>query len=237
MALPLYLAMTAAELARCTALPPRLGYMACHFSPYSAGLSGFPPSLPPGAVLLVDDSTPIAGHDPQQIGAQLTKLLSETGASRILLDFQRPGNPETAALVKTLVNDLPCPVGVAEDYAKELTAPVFLPPPPPDVPLSEYLAPWADREKWLDISMEGLSITLTEQGAACQALIEPPENGTPHYDSNLFCHYQIRTTSDRAEFLLYRTAEDLLALLEEAARRGVTLAIGLYQELGNMFSD
>ena len=32
-------------------------YMACHFSPYSKGLSNIPPYLPKGSILLLDEAT------------------------------------------------------------------------------------------------------------------------------------------------------------------------------------
>ena len=45
MGLPLYLAMTAAELSAAEALPRKMAYMACHFSLYGTGLSNIPEQL------------------------------------------------------------------------------------------------------------------------------------------------------------------------------------------------
>ncbi len=229
MALPLYLAMTAAELHGCASLPPKLGYMACHFSPYDAGLSNCPARLPADAMVILDDSVPLSGHDPRFVAEQLTQIVQSLRAECVLLDFQRPDNPSAAELAEIVVGVLPCPVGVSEKYVPS-HAPVFLPPPPPDVTPEAYLAPWAGREIWLEASLEGQCVRVTEKGAVYSPLSSPPE-GTGLADETLCCHYQIRTAPDCARFFLYRTEQDLSALLDKAAALGVTRAVGLYQEL------
>ena len=122
-------------------------------------------------------------------------------------------------------------MGVLETYARELECPVFLPPPPPHVPLQEYLAPWQGREIWLEAALDGEVITVTEKGSVSSPLppAEIPENSLE--DPALHCHYRSKTFDDRIDFTLWRTRDDLTNLLREAESLGVTLAVGLWQEL------
>ena len=229
MALPLYLAMTAAEIRGNSTLPSRLGYMACHFSPYGTGLSNLPGALPDNAMLILNDRTPIHGHDPELICAQLESLITGLQCECILLDFQRPECEETLLLAEKLCT-LPCPVGISACYAADLDCPVFLPPVPPDVPLPEYLHPWERREIWLEAALDGMEITLTETGYSSIPL--PYPHCFPGFsDSKLHCHYCAKTSADSVKFTLSRTREDLDALLLEAESLGVTHAVGLWQEL------
>ena len=71
MAIRPFLAMTAAEIRGTETLPPKTAWMACHFSPYSTGLSNLPKALPPGSMVILDDITPIHGHDSETIAALL----------------------------------------------------------------------------------------------------------------------------------------------------------------------
>ncbi len=224
-----YLAMTAAEMRHAPMPAQKTAYMACHFSPYATGLSNLPDTLAEGSLIILNDRTPICGHDPQRIADQLTQLLDERSADGVLLDFQRPDCTETAALVQVLTTQLPCPLAVSQPYAGEGIA-VFLPPIPPDVPIEEALAPWKNREIWLDVAPGYTGITITPQGArdipfACS------ETGIWHTEPDLCCHYRIQTGSDHAQFFLFRTQEDIQNLLEKAKAYGVTNAVGLYQEL------
>lgn len=230
MALPLYLAMTAAEIRDNSSLPGHLAYMACHFSPYGTGLSNRPGSLPQGSMLLLNDRTPIHGHDHSLIAAQLKEIITNFSCSCILLDFQRPGCEETAKLTRYLSEALPCPVGVSHLYAEGLACPVFLPPAPLDVPLTEYLQPWQGREIWLEAALDGKVIALTADGAAAAPLsCGIPSEG--RREEALHCHYTIDIADEQALFTLFRTREDLDDLLVEAEHLGVTLAVGLWQEL------
>ena len=70
-----YLAMTAAEMAGNSVLPDRMAWMACHFSPSGVGLSNLPHWLPPGSLLILDDSTPIHDHDPQRVASELSACM------------------------------------------------------------------------------------------------------------------------------------------------------------------
>ena len=229
MVLPLYLAQTSLEMAG-NSLQEHPAYMACHFSSGSPGLSNLPVSLPAGAMLILDDSTPLDDHDLELIVHQLSDTIRQLGCESLLLDFQRPDIPGQRELAKLLTDSLPCPVGVSEIYAEQLSCPVFLPPVPPDQPLRDCLAPWQGREIWLEAALDGITLTLTEAGCSIEALYDFPEDGLR--DDQLSCHYTVETTADTAIFRLWRTRQNLDALLAAAETQGVTKAIGLWQELG-----
>ena len=226
-----YLAMTASEFAAAAQLPEKPGWMACHFSPYGTGLSNLPAALPPGSLLILNDRISICGHDPQRISGQLRQALDAMDGAGILLDFQKSGVKELANLAAHLVSSLPCPVAVSEGYAVGLNCPVFLSPCPHHMSLAKHIAPWQDREIWLDLAVDAETITLTKEGAVILPLPlgELPEGG--HCDEGLHCHYSIETTASSARFTLWRTKEDLEALAEEAAGLGIKTLVGLYQEL------
>lgn len=231
MALPLYLALTAAEFQFCSLLPERAAWMACHYSPYGLGLSNLPRELPEGAMLILNDRTPALGHDPEQILRQLEEANHSLHYKYILLDFQRPDSAENAAIASALVAAALCPVGISELYAQALDCPVFLPPIPPHVPIKEHLAPWQGREIWLEAALNGEVITVTEKGSSVVPL-SPGEIPEPALeDPALHCHYHIRTYDDHIDFALWRSRENLQVLLREAESQGVTLAVGLWQEL------
>lgn len=184
-------------------------------------------------MLIVNDRMPPAGHDPAYILEQLTAFANTCSPACVLLDFQRPGNPETTAVAKAVAGALPCPVGVSEMYARELPCPIFLPTPPPDCPLEQWLQPWAGREVWLEAALEQLDITVTEAGSQVMAL---PLTDVPEkcfQEIALHCRYRMQVDEQRAVFHLYRTKEDLTLLLQEAQALGVTRAVGLYQQLGD----
>ena len=225
-----YLAMTAAEIGANPPLPPKIAWMACHFSPYSAGLSNCPRQLPPGSLLILNDFSPIHGHSPEAVADQLRSWVEDFQCSGVLLDFQRPGNTETAALTEYLEGSLPCPVAVSHLYADSLSCPVFLPPVPVQTPVAEYLAPWQGREIWLETALDAVKITLTEKGASFAPLPRADSEKNDFRDEKLHCRYRISLSEDRAEFLLYRAKEDLASLLRDAGNHGVTTAVGLYQE-------
>lgn len=230
MAIPVNLAMTAAEFCFCTQLPPDAAWMSCHFSSCSKGLSNLPNRLPPGSLLVLDDQTPLDSHDSQQIGAELEACVRELGCCGVLLDFQRPGVEEALELASYLTAALPCPVAVTAQYARENDAAVFLPPLPCHVPLKDWTAPWQGRQLWIELALDREVITLTDRGAE----ITPGafEEETGFQDKNLHCHYKAAVEEQKAVFHLWRTCEDLNCLLEEAEALGIQRAVGLFQELG-----
>ena len=232
MSMRLYLAMTAGEYRAAAALPDAVAWMACHFSCYGAGLCNLPGSLPEGAMIIVNDRTPIHRHDPSLITEQLTQLQEALRPACILLDLQRPDLPEATEIARSVTAALPCPVGVSEYYAAELSCPVFLQPPPVHLCLEEYLASWKGREIWLEAAPDTAVITLTSEGAQIEAAQQ--ESLAPPYftDPSLHCHYRISLKENSAEFTLQRDMEQLQQLLKEAEKFGVTQAIGLYQQLG-----
>lgn len=230
MAIAHYLAMTGAEMAANTTFPAHTAWMACHFSPYGSGLSNLPAQLPPNSLLILNDRMPISGHDPVQIAAQLGDCIARLQCTALLLDFQRPGEPQLSELIDYLCRALPCPVVVSEVYAGTLDCAVFVSPIPADASMVSQLSAWNGREVWLDTAMDGLEIILSEQGAACAPLTmwERPEGG--FREEKLHCHYRSSLEETRAVFTLWRTEEDIAAQLEEAEALGVAAAVGLYQE-------
>lgn len=230
MAIPLYLAMTAAEFLSNSAITDRIGWMACHFSPYGTGLSNLPEALPKDSLLILNDRTPIRGHDSERILQQLNDQICRSAPAGLLLDFQRPGIPETQELVKFLSEQLSCPIAVSMDYAVENHA-VFLPPVPLNCPLSEYIAPWRDRKIWLDAALDGASFHIDANGCRTAPLLYETEAAFEHRDDALHCHYKIKEAPDSITFELHRTRDDLRELLKEAENSGVTTAVGLFQEL------
>ena len=233
MAITPYLAMTAAEFAGCGTLPPKVAWMACHFSPYATGVSNLPASLPPGALLILNDTTPIHRHDPDIIVRQLLSLYEDAPFSGVLLDFQRPCSDLTLAIAERLCKALPCPTAVPASLKADDSVSVFLPPCPLQMPLAEYIAPWNGRKIWLELSGEEVVLQVTEQGTS---IVSPcsstPENG--FQDSELLCHYKAEITDHDVSFHLWRTRTDLLDFLQHAEDLGVVNVVGLYQELGKL---
>jgi hypothetical protein len=232
MAIPLFLAMTGWEISKAEKLPQNIAWMACHFSPYGTGLTNLPKTLPPGSMLIVNDRTPVCGHDPERIVSQLGELVETHQCSNILLDFQRPDEPDLTAIVKAIVQTMNCPVGVSHYYAEGLSCPVFLPPIPPHIPLSEYVAPWQGRQIWMECAMDGTRITVTDNGSTITPMPRPDDLAYPHLDAELCCHYRIDLTEKEALFFLRRTPDNLISLLDAAEGTNVIQAVGLYQELG-----
>ena len=226
-----YLAMTAAEMEQTEPFPPKIAWMSCHFSPYGRDLSNLPDKLPDGSLLILNDRTPWWNHDCGRILAQLEERLESLSCAGLLLDFQRPDIQEVAELAQMLSEQLPCPVGVSEPYAKDLSCPVFLPPMPLGETPEEYLLPWQGRELWLDMAPQCCEIRLSAQGSTALPLPFSPPPEFCHRDEQLHCRYTVEVCSDCAKFTLYRTREDLTSLLEEAQGYGVTTAVGLWQEL------
>ncbi len=229
MAIPLYLAMTGAEFPSAGRLPRHIAWLSCRFSPWGQGLSNLPPSLPPGSVLILSDENPIAGHDPEQVKAQLEGALAALECDSLLLDFQRPATAEAIKMVDALVK-LDQSVAVTERYAENRECPVFLSPVPPDTSPQAHLRTWKGREIWLEAAMDGITLQVTESGTRR----EPAFGGSAgrYWDEALYCHYDITVKEDAVCFHLQRTRADVQALMSRCRELGVTRALGLYQEFG-----
>ena len=226
MEIAMYLAMTAAEFSTCGQFPERVAWLACHFSPSGPGLSNIPKSLPAHSLLMVDDSTPFQNHEPECIIRQLREAVSALEAQAVILDFQRPYDKDVQALVLKQQNELPCPVAAPPEYAQG-DCPVFLPPCPLNKPLKNHLAPYRGRQIWLDAAPLPMQVTVTAKGSKSQVLSMQESSNTPHWESNLCCHYKIELEEERIVFTLVR---DFESWLTEAEKLGVSAAIGLYQE-------
>lgn len=224
-----YLAMTAEEMAAASFCPDSIAFMACHFSPYGTGITGCPEALPPNSMLILNDRIPFRGHDEAFIADQLGQLAEMLQCTRLLLDFQRPDTP--LSLGQTLVQTLSLPVCMPSAYAEGIACPVFLPPVPPDQSLETYLQPWIGREIWLETTPESHLLTLDSQG--CRRTQAPPvqEQDLLLSDSCLHCHYRTTIFTDKAEFLLQRTAEDMVQLLLNGDSLGIACTVALYQQV------
>lgn len=226
-----YLAMTGAEIQRKPCIPGKIAWLSCHFSPGGKGLSNLPTDLIPGQMLILDDRIPMDGHDPERIRAQLQNAVEQNRCEAVLLDFQRPENRETSALAAYLVNELTVPVGVSEGYAGALNCPVFLSPIPPEERPEAYLAPWKGREIWLDGAKNGAVVRVTEKGAETAPLTGYSLLEKDFFEPELCCHYRVEVEKGIARFTLFRTTEDVLALIRRCGALGVTRAVSLWQEM------
>ena len=226
-----HLAMTPVEFFAAGRLPEHIAWMACHFSPGNQGLSNLPGQLPPDSVLILNDSIPPAGHDPVIILTQLNYLIRELQVACVLLDFQRPENPETVKLTALLVEYLPFPVCVSPLYAINDCCPVFLPSPLPHQPLEAHIAPWAGREIWLELAPDAEKIAVTEAGSAFTPL--PPEFSIelPFVDTELCCKYQTQIQEASVLFTLYRDRQMLQQLQQQAATLGISNCVSLYRHM------
>ena len=232
MVLPLYLALTGAEISSQAALPAPMAYMACSFSAYTQGLSGIPAKLPPGSMLILNDRMHCQGHSPALVADQLREALTQLECESLLLDFQRPPGPESEAIARMIVQSLSCPVAVTADFAEALDCPVFLSPAPLQIPLPEYLAPWKNREVWLEAALGQTDIVLTSEGCSAAVQFPPEQLQVGFYEETLCCQYRTRVDVDSIRFTLFDTRESLEKKLGLAAALGVTRAVGLWQELG-----
>ena len=231
MVLPLYLALTAAEISSCPSLPDRCAWMSCHFSPYTEGLSNIPEALPAGSVLILNDRMPCQGHSPDLVAGQLADAADRLGCESVLLDFQRPPEPESEAMVHRIVRNLSCPVAVTERFAADLPCPVFLSPAPLYLPLADHLAPWQGREIWLEAALCQEEILITKKGMNHNPIFPTEQLAGGFYDDDLRCFYRTQILGDSIRFTLFDTPESLERKLELAASLGVSRAVGLWQEL------
>lgn len=232
MVLPVYLAMTAAEMSASAEIPQNCAWMACQFSPYSAGLTAIPDILPTNAMLILSDCLPCQGHSPGLVCAQLAETVEQFGCESVLLDFQRDAEPESLAMVRAVAGALSCPVAVSEKYAEGLSCPVFLSPAPLHMELREYLAPWQGRDIWLEAALCQEDAAVTAHGTSFIPCFPPEQLDGGFYDAALCCRYRTAVTAPEIRFTLFDTHESLREKLALAASLGITRAVGLYQQLG-----
>ena len=232
MVLPLYLAVTGAELSAVSDSVHPMAYMACQFSPYTQGLANVPDSLPEGSMLILNDRMPCKGHSAGLVAQQLLDVVERNKCESLLLDFQRPPEPESEDMVRRIAQSLSCPVAVTEVFAKELSCPVFLSPAPLHTRLSDHLTPWQGREIWLEAALEQADVTVTANGAEFANQFPTDGLSDGFYDDSLCCCYRTKTAEDRITFTLFDTPESLIKKLELAGSMGVARAVGLWQELG-----
>ena len=230
MDLPCYLAVTGAEFFHMSQYPEHLGWMACHFSDSSSGLSNLPMILPPQSMLILNDQFPPNGHDQETITKQLTALVEKLDVSSVLLDFETASS-ESADLAKHLCLTLPCPVAVTELYGHCTSGPVLLEMPPPHRSLQSRITPWSGRELWLELVPETQLAKITEDGcrflpAAYNAMPDDALS-SPQTQSR----YKVFTYPDHAEILVGRQWPQLLDMLAQAYQLGFTRSVGLYQQL------
>lgn len=237
MKIPVYLALPAAEFLTRLYLPPNPAWMACHFSPSSKALSNIPDRLPPGTLLILNDSFPYQDHDIDLILSQLTDAITALHPDALLLDFQRPHVDAVQALTKHIVKKLPCPVIVSSLYAADFDCPIFLSPEPLWQSLADYLKPYQNREIWLDVAPIYAQIRVSRNGSIYTPTSWDISMIHPHYDDFLHCHYHIKIEKEEVVFSLCRSCADLSLWLAEAEALGIKGAVGLFQELGNFPLD
>ena len=231
MVLPLYLALTAAEISSLESLPVPMAYMGCSFSPYSLGLSGIPSSLPEGCMLIVNDRMSCQGHSPDLVAGQLQEAVTRLSCESVLLDFQRPLDSESKSMVAQIIQSLFCPVAVTEGFASDLDCPVFLSPAPLHIPLADHLAPWQGREIWMEAALEQADVRITSDGVTSTSQFPAEALTGGFYEKELCCCYHTKIDADCINFTLFDTFESLENKLDLAASLGVTRAVGLWQEL------
>lgn len=232
MAIRRFLGVMEAEMGGISEWPEHIAWMGCHFSPESGRICGLPGFSLPGGMLVLEDKVPFFGGDIGTLCGQMAMAVRALSCEALLLDFQKPVSDASSALAEALTKALPCPVILPPLLAKTLEGPVFLPPAPPDVSLEEYLAPWTGREIWLEVAMDGLTITLTETGADSRYHPHGEPKSQSHREEKLHCHYHAETAPHQIRFTLWRSREDVDDLIREAEMFGVTGCVGLWQELG-----
>ena len=232
MALPLYLAMTALEIAALDTFPANFAYMACHFSPYCQGLSNIPSALPRSSVLILNDNLPCQDHSPALVADQLKQLMDTFQCESLLLDFQRPPEPESEAMADMILRTLPYPAALTPEYGKNQDCTIFLPPCPLHIPLEEYLRPWKNREIWLEAALCQEDAVVTGNGTNFFPQFPPLGLNGGFFDDILCCNYHIQEDKDTLTFTLFDTIESLDKKMSLAQSLGVSRAVGLYQELG-----
>ncbi len=230
MDLSIYLAATGAELRGMDLNAQKLAWMACQFSLSGTGISGIPASLPPESILMLTDEMPIQQHDPHRVADELLSAAENLKCSAILLDFQRPKTEEAATMAETILHAAALPVIISQPYGTLFSCPVLISPSPLWLSLETHLAPWQDRQIWLEAILEDAIVTVTKDGSQYSPCVHHKE--TPFYNEALCVSYAVEEEKDCLQFYLHRGKEELKKLLQQANNIGVKNAIGLYQQLG-----
>lgn len=228
-----YLAMTEFDLRRCSTPPAACAWMACHFSSAGEGLSNLPSQLPKHSLLMIDDSIPPQGHNSLLIARQVADTVSRFSLDGVILDFQRPFTPELDCIAHDILKAVSCPCAVSEEYAKNWSGAILLPPIPLHQQISSYLSPHSGRTIYLELERENLSMVLTKEGCTLSPTEKRPQEPV-FTDPKLLCHYSIGLHEESAVFTLERTWDDIFGVLEEGKKYGVIGAVGLYQEFGSI---
>jgi hypothetical protein len=195
-------------------------------------LTNIPDALPEKSILILTDRMDCRGHSADLVVQQLRNTVSQFKCESVLLDFQRPPDPESAMMVEMICRSLTCPVAVTEGFAANLSCPVFLSPAPLHLPLAQYLSSWQKREIWLEAALCQEDIIVTESGVDFAQQFPPEDLADGFYEEELHCLYRLKTDTDRITFTLFDTTDSLERKLELARSLGVQRAIGLWQELG-----
>lgn len=213
-----YLAVTEKELQKHAT--QSVAWMACRFDRRGQGLGNLPHQLPKGSLILVDDLQPITNHSPQQVVRQLTELCSRHHPAGLVLDLQRTPTPKARQMVNT-VSKMHLPVAVTPEYARELSCPVFL-PAPMHIKLQQTLAPWKEREIWLDFPMGHITVIRGKPE-------KPREyNGAYEWDRFLCCGY---AKTGNETYALCRNKTMLPKILQEVGKLDIPKALFLCTEL------
>ena len=180
---------------------------------------------------MLDDRYPCQGHSANLAAQQLEAAVTRSECDSLLLDFQRPPEPESEAFIRHLVASLPCPVALSEPYAHLGQGPVFLSPCPLHRTLDTHLTPWQGREIWLEAALCQEDLVITAEGTAAVPQFPPEGRMGGFFSEELCCRYHIITEPERITFTLFDTPDSLEKKLKKAHSLGVTRAVGLYQEL------
>lgn len=226
----IYIAFLPAQWNKMHTLRKRAAWLGCRLSPYGDGITGLPPALPEKSMLILTDETPPQGHDPERVARELTENAMILGADRILLDFQRDNLQENRDIAKMVLRYSEIPVGITEQYGKDLDCPVFLSPPPLWTPLEEKAAAWAGRELWLEAVTESALVTVTQKGSRYEPGDFPlPEDSPVH--ERLCLRYRMERSERQQRFTLSRDAGMVRKLLKQAEGLGFTVGVGLFESI------
>ena len=227
----IYLAFLPAQWNILQTFRDKAAWLGCRLSSYGEGITGLPPTLPEGSMLILTDETPPQGHDPQRIATELTEHATRLGADKILLDFQREGLEENCQIAETVLKQAAIPVGITEQYAKHFDCPVLLSPPPLWTPLEKKAGLWSGRELWLEAVTESAVVTVTQEGSRYETTEQDFPETSQLYEG-LCLRYAVEWKDKEMLFYLKRDKEMAFLLLEKAKKLGFTTGVGLYGELG-----